>query len=87
MRQLGEMFDFILSDIEMPEMNGFEFAQACRDGGAWQNTPIIALTSHTTPQDIERGRSVGFTDYVGKLDREALLHALVNCRNLNGDMA
>ncbi|MEZ5848118.1 MAG: chemotaxis protein CheW [Geminicoccaceae bacterium] len=86
MRQLGEMFDFILSDIEMPEMNGFEFAQACRDGGAWQNTPIIALTSHTTPQDIERGRSVGFTDYVGKLDREALLHALVNCRNLNGDM-
>ncbi|MCB1969193.1 MAG: hybrid sensor histidine kinase/response regulator [Geminicoccaceae bacterium] len=86
MRQMGEKFDYILSDIEMPEMNGFEFAEACRDGGPWQDTPIIALSSHTTPQDIERGRNVGFTDYVGKLDRDALLHALANCRSFVGNM-
>lgn len=79
LRDDGRMFDIIISDIEMPEMDGFGFAQACRAGGAWQQMPIIALTSHTTPKDVERGRNVGFTDYVGKLDREALLATLAQC--------
>ncbi len=76
LRDRGERFDAIISDIEMPEMDGFAFAATLRKGGAWQDTPVIALTSHTTPKDIERGRDVGFTDYVGKLDREALLAAI-----------
>ena len=36
----------------------------------------MALTSRTAPQDIDRGRQVGFTDYIAKLDREALLRTL-----------
>lgn len=83
LRDTGRNFNIIVSDIEMPGMNGFEFAEECRRQGSWQNTPIIALTSHTTPKDIERGREVGFTDYVGKLDKESLLDALANCQQLN----
>lgn len=71
----GDMYDAIISDIEMPEMNGFDFAAAIQNG-RWAGIPLIALTSHTTQRDIERGRSVGFDQYVAKFDRETLLNAL-----------
>jgi len=72
----GDSFDAIISDIEMPGMNGFQLAEAVRAGTRWADVPIVALSSHTTSDDLERGRLVGFTDYVAKLDREALLETL-----------
>lgn len=72
----GEKFDVIISDIEMPDMSGFEFASRIRSGGQWQNIPLVALSSHATPQDIDEGRRVGFDKYVAKFDRETLLSAL-----------
>ena len=83
LREQGHLFDIIISDIEMPGMDGFAFAAACRQEGTWKNTPIIALTSHMTPKDIKRGQEVGFTDYVGKLDRQTLLAALANVQKSN----
>ena len=76
MRDEGEGFDIIVSDIEMPGMSGFDFAQACRSDGNWKQTPIVALSSRTEKSDFDRGREVGFTDYVAKLDRDALISAL-----------
>jgi two-component system chemotaxis sensor kinase CheA len=76
LRDRGEMFDVIVSDIEMPGMNGFEFVAACREGGPWRHLPIVAVTSHDTPQDVEKAREAGFDQHVGKLDRDALLDAL-----------
>jgi two-component system, chemotaxis family, sensor kinase CheA len=76
LREEGEIFDAIVSDIEMPGLNGFEFAQEVRSGGTWQATPMIALTSLNSATDVARGRSVGFDNYVGKFDREVLLGAL-----------
>jgi two-component system, chemotaxis family, sensor kinase CheA len=57
-------------------MNGFQFAETVRNSTRWQDTPIVALSSHTTPQDLHHGREVGFNDYVAKFDRDALLHTL-----------
>jgi two-component system chemotaxis sensor kinase CheA len=74
--EAGEDFDVIISDIEMPGMDGFQFVETVRNTTRWQNTPIVALSSHTTPQDMNRGREVGFSDYVAKFDRDALLHTL-----------
>jgi two-component system chemotaxis sensor kinase CheA len=76
LRDSGSKFDVIISDIEMPGMNGFEFAQAVRHEGAWSTLPLVALSSHATDRDFERGREVGFTDYVAKFDRDALLVTL-----------
>ncbi len=76
LREKGRDFDLIISDIEMPEMNGFEFAQEVKRGDRWQATPIVALTSHTAPEDFDRGRESGFDDYIAKFDRDALLGAL-----------
>lgn len=72
----GEKFDLIISDIEMPEMSGFEFAARIRAGSEWQNTPLVALSSHATPQDMDHGFKVGFNKYVAKFDRETLLNAI-----------
>jgi two-component system chemotaxis sensor kinase CheA len=79
LRDAGVVFDAILSDIEMPDMNGLQFARAVRESGAWANLPMIALTGHVESRDVEAGREAGFTDYVGKLEREALLASLQQC--------
>lgn len=73
----GLDFDIIVSDIEMPEMSGFEFAEKIRNGtSSWQDIPMVALSSHATPQDIDRGREVGFSNYIPKFDRDTLLNTL-----------
>lgn len=74
--EAGHKFDIIVSDIEMPEMSGFEFAEKVKATTNWQDIPMVALSSHATPQDKDRGLEVGFTDYVAKFDRDNLLSAL-----------
>lgn len=79
LREDGMEFDAVVSDIEMPDMDGLAFARALRAGGAWAEVPLIALSSRAEPADIARGREAGFTDYVAKYDREALVQSLRDC--------
>jgi two-component system chemotaxis sensor kinase CheA len=72
----GDPVDMIVTDIEMPGMSGFELAQAVRSNERTANLPIIALSALTSPDAIERGRQVGFHDYIAKFDRSGLLAAL-----------
>ncbi|OAN52317.1 ATPase [Paramagnetospirillum marisnigri] len=78
LRERGDEFDAIISDIEMPGMSGFEFAQAVRADGRWGAIPMVALSSHATEKDFERGRQVGFNDYIAKFDRDALISTLAS---------
>jgi two-component system chemotaxis sensor kinase CheA len=75
-RDSGRDFDVIISDIEMPGMNGFEFAAAVKRDDRWHKTPIVALSSRAAKGDLDRGREVGFADYVAKFDRDTLLNSL-----------
>jgi two-component system chemotaxis sensor kinase CheA len=72
----GQPFDVVLTDIEMPGMNGFEFAETIRADQHLSAMPIIALSSMVSPAAIERGRQAGFHDYVAKFDRPGLIAAL-----------
>ncbi|WP_417667598.1 hybrid sensor histidine kinase/response regulator [Roseibium sp.] len=72
----GAKFHAIVSDIEMPEVNGFEFCEALRRDPRFRNIPILALSAMVTPASIERGRQAGFDDYVAKFDRPGLIAAL-----------
>ncbi len=72
----GQVFDVVLTDIEMPDMNGFEFAETIRADQHLSTMPIIALSSMVSPAAIERGRLAGFHDYVAKFDRPGLIAAL-----------
>ncbi|MFO1110530.1 MAG: hybrid sensor histidine kinase/response regulator [Bradyrhizobium sp.] len=72
----GHSFNVVVTDIEMPDMNGFEFAESIRADNNLGQLPIIAVSSLISPAAIERGRQAGFHDYVAKFDRPGLIAAL-----------
>jgi two-component system, chemotaxis family, sensor kinase CheA len=72
-------FDAVVSDIEMPGMNGFEFAKILREmGGHWKEARLVALSSHAAPEDLARGKAAGFDNYIAKFDREAILRSVAH---------
>lgn len=79
LRDDGVMFDVIVSDIAMPDMDGLNFARLVREGGAWANLPLIALSGSAEPAAVAAGRDAGFTDYVAKFQRDGLLGSLSQC--------
>ena len=74
--EAGQEFEVIVSDIDMPGMDGFSFAEAVRRSERWRDVPLIALSARTSAADMSRGRAAGYTDYVPKSDREGLLETL-----------
>ena len=72
----GGACDVVVSDIDMPVMDGFAFTTILRQDVRFSQTPIIAVSGVCTPEAVERGRAAGFTDYVGKFDRAGLVTAL-----------
>jgi two-component system chemotaxis sensor kinase CheA len=80
--EAGEDFDAIISDIEMPGMDGFTFASTVRHESRWRDKPMVALSSHASAKDLDRGRVAGFSDYVAKFDRDALLTSLSEALNM-----
>jgi len=70
-------FDVILSDISMPEMDGFEFLQRLRKIAGRQHVPVIAITGFGRNDDIERARAAGFHSHLTKpLNLQALAEVL-----------
>ena len=72
----GARFDVIVSDIEMPEIDGYRFAASLKDDANWGNVPIVALSCQGNSAEIKQGRNAGFFDLVGKFDREGLVRTL-----------
>jgi two-component system chemotaxis sensor kinase CheA len=72
----GRDFDAVITDVEMPEMDGFAFAAALRADPRAAEWPVIALSSTVSAEAIARGRAVGLHDYVAKFDRQGLIAAL-----------
>jgi len=58
--------DLILSDINMPKMDGIQFYQEIRQHPEWTAIPFIFLTSSSSPEEIQRGRELGVEDYLVK---------------------
>jgi len=68
--------DLVVTDVEMPDMDGFALAQAMRGAPATAAIPVIALAAMVSDEAIERGRAVGFHDFVAKFDRAGLIAAI-----------
>jgi two-component system chemotaxis sensor kinase CheA len=72
----GKRIDVVVTDVEMPELDGFALAQAMRGAPATAAIPIIALAAMVSDETIARGRAVGFHDFVAKFDRPGLIAAI-----------
>ncbi len=74
----GAEFDLIVTDIEMPEMDGFELIKEVRSNPEYKDIPIIVVTS-LAGEDIRRkALEVGANSYEIKLNREKLLEEINN---------
>lgn len=71
-----EHFDIVVSDINMPEMNGLELIKRIRSDSTLCKLPVIAVTSMTGEQQKKEGLNAGFDAYEFKLDRSRLLEVL-----------
>ncbi len=68
----------VVTDIEMPNMDGFELTQKIKRDDRLSHLSVIALTSLAGEADIARGKDVGIDDYQVKLDKEKLLQGIYN---------
>ncbi|MCE4053968.1 hybrid sensor histidine kinase/response regulator [Pseudomonas sp. Au-Pse12] len=71
-------FDLVLMDCNMPVMDGYEASRQIRRSGRWPDLPIIALTANAMPEERERCRAAGMSDYLAKPFRREELIALLD---------
>ena len=75
----GKIFDVIVTDLEMPGMNGFEFAAVCRNTQQTKHVPIVAYTASINDDVIRRSKESGMNDCIVKTDRAGLLDTVSRC--------
>jgi two-component system chemotaxis sensor kinase CheA len=73
LHEKGDIISMLVTDIEMPNMNGFELTQRIRSSDLYSQLPIIALTTLASEEDVSKGKSVGVNEYHIKLDKERLM--------------
>ena len=76
LQQHADEISLVVTDIEMPNMNGFELTKRIKESNAFSHLPVIALTTLAGEEDIQQGHEVGINDYQIKLDREKLVRSI-----------
>ncbi len=74
--QEGAKFDIVVTDIEMPNMDGFTLTRCLSENKNSANWPVIALSAFVGAASEERAQALGMFDFIAKFDRKGLLDAL-----------
>jgi len=69
-------YDILVTDIEMPNMNGIDLTKRVRNSPKLKDLPVVALTSLIMEKDRERIIACGVNAYEAKLDKEHLIVTL-----------
>ena len=74
----SEEFDLVVTDVEMPRMNGFDLTSAIRRDKRLANLPVVLVTALASREDRERGVDVGANAYIvkGSFDQSNLLEVV-----------
>lgn len=82
-RSIDDRIHLVLSDIEMPELDGFTLTRMIRSDPRLEHLPVVLHSSLTGSCNRDKGLAVGATDYVTKFDPKCLGDTIV--ANLNTD--
>lgn len=69
----GSKFDFVVCDINMPNMNGFEFLKAVKADDALKHIPVLMVTAEARKEDIVQAAQSGAAGYIVKPFTKATL--------------
>jgi len=76
LEQTGPDISLVLTDIEMPNLDGIGLAKRIKADRRFQHIPIMALTTLASQLDMDKGRAAGVCQYQIKLDKENLISAV-----------
>jgi two-component system, sensor histidine kinase and response regulator len=80
-RSRGERFDYVLLDVQMPGLDGFQLAERLRDDAACDYGILLMLSSSPSPGDSRRCRDLGISAYLTKpISRDELIAAILQAR-------
>lgn len=73
-------YDLVITDVEMPRLDGFSLTERLRSDNAYKDVPIIIVTSREKDEDKRRGISVGANAYIvkGSFDQSNLVDTVQN---------
>jgi len=71
-------FDFVVTDINMPNMNGFELLEAIRADASLQTLPVLMVTAEARKEDIVRAAQLRASGYIVKPFSKATLEEKVS---------
>ncbi|BCU06938.1 hybrid sensor histidine kinase/response regulator [Allochromatium tepidum] len=79
-KALGGHFDAVITDVDMPGMDGFSLTTRLRGHEQYRSTPIVIVTSRQKPEDKQRGIQVGADAYIvkGDFNQSSLVDTLMN---------
>jgi two-component system, chemotaxis family, sensor kinase CheA len=76
LKSTEEKISLVVTDVEMPRMDGLELTRHIRADLEFKHLPVVALTSLAAEEEIERGKNSGVTAYEIKLDKDRLLESV-----------
>ena len=82
LKERGDEIDLVVTDLEMPNMDGFELTRKIKADPKYGHLSVIALTSLASDAHIEKGKAAGIDEYEIKLDREKLMKIIRQYLNL-----
>ncbi len=69
-------FDIVVSDIEMPVMDGYQLVSTIKSDPKIRDIPVMALTSLDSEENVKKGMDAGFDAYEVKLDKDRVIHKI-----------
>jgi two-component system chemotaxis sensor kinase CheA len=78
LQEYGDEISLVVTDIEMPNLDGVSLTKKIRADKRFSDLPVIALTTLASDEEVARGKAAGIDDYQIKLDKEKLMESVYN---------